>query len=706
MQKSEENISKELQFEIEKKHLRNVIEIIKEEILNYIDKRNNITEKLIEYRKNALDEYKDDEDKLIEYFDHERYAKEEAYKIIDKRLKEITVLQKVPYFGKIDLLDKEYKEEDKIYIGRFGLTKDGEYEPIVIDWRAPIASLFYEGKLGNAEYESPNGKVDVDILNKKQYVIKNEELLGMFDSVVDIKDEVLKMVLSKNVGEKLRDIIMTIQKEQDEIIRQSKDETVVVDGVAGSGKTTIALHRVAYLLYNHRKNLEDKVVIFGPNNIFMEYISRVLPSLGESGVKQSTFYDFAIEILNLKDVMDLSLYMEKIVTCDKEFIDEVLYKTSIDYKVKLDNLVEDMNDNFFVKRDVLLGNTIVVSKEDIKELFNTYYASMPLFKRSNKIRRIIFSKLKDKRDELVRDINKRYKESIEKLDKEKLELEGSFLDLKRKINIREVIKMVISAKKTLKWLNNPSCEEIYNKMNDNNELNIDDLAPILYLKIRLEGFKLRRDIKHIVIDEAQDYSALQFLVISELLNCKHFTIVGDSNQRIIPIKEDIPMNNLNLVLPNRDYKYFKLTKSYRSTKQIMDYANKYLEDSKIVPMVREGKPVVLKTYNDSEEFLEELLDKISELKDKNYESIAVICKDLSNTRRIFNILKDKIYIKLLDNEDIIYKGGIALMPSYFAKGLEFDGVIFIEDGENEKGDKIKYVMATRALHELIVLKEK
>ena len=336
----EVELKKQLEFNVEEQKLKVDVEIISEEILNYIQKRKEITKYILEYRKKVIEDYRDDEDMVIEYFDHEIYVKEEAFKTIDRRLKELTELKSSPYFGRIDFSEEDYGI-NKMYIGRFGVTPENTFEPLIVDWRAPIASLFYTGALGEAFYEAPKEKRLVNILAKRQYIIKKEKLMGMFDSALDIKDEILQMVLSSNASEKLKDIIMTIQKEQDDLIRQPRTKTIVVDGVAGSGKTTIALHRVAYLLYNYRKILQDKVLILGPNNVFMEYISSVLPSLGESGVKQTTFRDFAFDILEIQEVMSLKEYMEKVLSGESEFTEDIMYKNSIEYKNFLDDAVEN-----------------------------------------------------------------------------------------------------------------------------------------------------------------------------------------------------------------------------------------------------------------------------------------------------------------------------------------------------------------------------
>lgn len=695
----ENEIEKELELEKEKIKLEETIKIIKDEIRNYIDKRTNLTQNLLETRKKTIEEYRDDEDKLIEYFDHERFVSEEAFKAIDRKLREYAILQTTPYFGRVDFNEKGCQEKESIYIGRFGVTPEDVFEPIVVDWRAPIASLFYAGKLGEASYDAPMGKVDANILGKRQFIIKREQLLGMFDSELDVKDEILQMVLSKNTGEKLKDIIMTIQTEQDNIIRQPREKTIVVDGIAGSGKTTIALHRVAYLLYNYRKLLQDKVLILGPNKIFMEYISTVLPSLGEIGVRQQTFVDFALDILELRDIMDFREYMEKVINKDKEFIDEILFKTSVCYIKELDKFIDTLNNKYFKAEDLYLGDLKIVPKEAIEELFN-YYSSMPLFRRSAKIKRILFAKIKDARDDKVRKIEKWYKDTISSLSEEQRNIQESDLRFKRKLKIREVIEKVIEAKDSLDWMNNESCIEIYNGLNRNRRLTIDDLAPILYLKIKLEGLKIQEEIRHVVIDEAQDYSLLQFIVIKELTKCKGYTIVGDRNQRMIPIEGTSPMMELENIFDNLEY--FALNKSYRSTKEIMDYANKYLKEEKIIPIVRSGKEVIEKNFSNYEALVEEIYDNLQNLVKEGFESIAIVCKNLEETERIASLIKDRIKIKIIDREDIIYNKGEVALPSYFAKGLEFDAVIVVNSGENTEEDKMAYVMATRALHELYV----
>ena len=585
-----DELEKQLEAAIEEERLEHVIKIINDEILKCIEKRKHITNAILEYRKNALEEFKDDEDKIIEYFDHENYVKEESFKSTDRKLKELTVLKSSPYFGKITFREEDYGIED-IYIGRFGVTLEETFEPLIIDWRAPIAALFYNGTGNVGHYNSPDGEVEASILGRIQYIIKKGKLEGLFNSNIDIKDDILQMVLSKNSSDKLKDIVMTIQQEQDEIIRQDKNKILVVDGVAGSGKTTIALHRVAYLMYNYRNLLENKILILGPNRIFIDYISNVLPTLGETGVFQTTFLDLALDLVDVDDVIDIKDVMERILNKDKNFENEIIYKRSLKFKENLDKLINKLEEGSYNCDGIVFRDKVIATKEEIRSMFTEDFTSLPLFRRSKKIKRILFARISDTRDEDFRAIEKKYKEKKESYSQEELMLHINDLEFKRKLEIRELIRDVIEVKSTLSYLNERSIEEIYKEFNGNEEYTEEDLVAILYLKVKLKGLKLNREIKHLVIDEAQDYSPLQFIVLKELVNTKSMTIVGDSNQQLISSGSKASLSNIKDIFSDNVVEIFNLNKSYRSTKEIMEYSNKYIDDISIVPMVRTGAPV-------------------------------------------------------------------------------------------------------------------
>lgn len=691
------------EFYIEEKRLAGVIELITKEILHYVKMRKDITQYIIDSRKKNIEDFKDDEDRVIEYFDHEAFVKEETYKNIDRKFKELTVLKTSPYFGRIDFKDKD-SDEEKIYIGRFGVTTEGTYEPLVVDWRAPVSSLFYTSSLGPNRYKAPKSEIEVDILLKRQYIIKKKKLVGLFDSAVDVKDDILQLVLSKNAGEKLTDIVMSIQEEQDKIIREPRNNIVVVNGVAGSGKTTIALHRVAYLLYNNREILQDKVLILGPNPIFMEYISSVLPSLGEIGVGEETYADFALDLIDIRrdKVMSSEAYMEKILSNDEAFINDLLYKNSEAFTNELDKLIDKVESKQYQFKDVVYNDKIVLGMEEYKKMYNEYYKTLPLFRRTRKIKRIIFSKLKDERDNKVRNIEEEYRNTLKTLSKDELTLQGTSIDYDRKLKIKNVVREIMAVKKTLVWIDNPSVFELYKGINKRDYYTNDDLTALLYLTLKFEGITMGREIKHVIIDEAQDYSSLALKVIKEITGTIGMTIVGDSNQRLIPIKGQIPFNSMENIIDDIEVKHFRLNKSYRSTQQIMEYANKFLKDESIVPLVRNGDPVNIIKVSKEEDFTDKIISLIKGYKEKQYESIAVICKDLNSTEKYGKLLKKSGNIKIIDREDMMYNGGSVVIPLYFAKGLEFDAVIIVD--EDQKDDKYMYVMTTRALHELSVVK--
>lgn len=696
-------LGKNLEFIIEEEKLQEVLKILNEEILKYIEKRKAVTDYILDYRKKTVEDYKDDEDKVIDYFDHEAYVKEEAFKTIDKRLSEFSKLKEVPYFGKVTFTEEEEGAEE-LYIGRFGLTPEETYEPVIVDWRAPIASLFYKGNLGEAEYSSPVGEIKTNIIGRRQIIIKKGELKGIFDSAVDVKDEILQMVLTSNSGEKLKDIVMTIQEEQDNIIRAPKEKVVVVNGVAGSGKTTIALHRVSYLLYNYRKQFGDKVLILGPNDIFIDYIAQVLPSLGESGgIEQTTFENFAIDEIGLEEpVKGFSEYMEEAMVGNEKALEEYKYKSSREFTRFLDSELNNMNKNYFNIKPVTYYGEEIVSIEEIRELFDKYYSYMPLFRRSEKIRRVLTSKIKDKRDEKVRELNKEIKDKISKLSQEELVIERNNLEFLRRVKIREIVREVMNSRAELdEWIKHENVIELYKKITNTYELGYMDLAGILYFMVVLEGKKCKKEIKHVVIDEAQDYNLTQFKLIKELTGCKSFTIVGDTNQRLITTDEAPAMTNLEELFEN-NIELFKLEKSYRSTQEIMEYASKFLNENNVVPLVRNGEPVIEEEAESEEDMIETIISIIEDYEEEGLESIAIITKDKESLRKLSPLLKEKIKVLTFDREDILYKGGKVLIPAYYAKGLEFDGVILLEEGKTN--NLVKYIMCTRALHRLSVIK--
>ena len=362
-----------------------------------------------------------------------------------------------------------------------------------------------------------------------------------------------------------------------------------------------------------------------------------------------------------------------------------------------------MNENYFSIKPVIFDGEEIVSKEEIKELFDKHYAYMPLFRRSEKIKRILISKIKDKRDEYVWKLNKDIEEKIKSIKEEDLIFEKNNLDFQRRLRIREIIRYVMNARDELNtWIGHEDVVDIYKKATNTTDLGYMDLAGILYLMIKLEGKKSKKEYKHVVIDEAQDYNFMQFEVIKELTGSTSYTIVGDSNQRLIETDEKPAMTNLDTIFEKSKIMNFSLNKSYRSTQEIMEYASKFLKEERIVPLVRNGEKVLEEETENIEETINSIIEDYEE---EGLESIAVITKNKEELKEISHRLKEKVKILTFDRNDIIYNGGKVLIPAYYAKGLEFDGVIILEN-ENNTPDLVNYIMCTRALHRLSIIKTK
>lgn len=686
----------EVQAEIH--HLEGVIDHLNQTVMDLAGQKQNITEYLVDYRKQMIEENKFDEDKPLDAFDHEMFAREESYKSVLRRINEMQDLIDSPYFGKINF--SEGGEEEEIYIGKYGFIDEKKYEPIIIDWRAPIATLFYHGGLGQATYQSPAGQNKAEILSRRQFIIKASRLAGMFDSEVEVRDEILQYVLSSNAGEKLKDIIMTIQHEQDEIIRHRPEGIAVVNGVAGSGKTTIALHRVAWLLYNYRKKLEDKVLILGPNNIFMEYISQVLPTLGETSVRQNTLMDFVSDLLdepNL-DLLPQEDFIEAISTGDEDLFRDAQYKRSAEYLERMDQLVMNLENTLYQARDLEFLGEMLMSREEMHKAMSEEFAYMPLMPRALRIKRIVINRMRDVRNARLREINKKYR------DLEKRVRAGEVLNedtsLSRWEEIRRLVRQVMEFRENITYLGKGNIAQLYIAQNTMRILTHEDLVPMLYLKNRLQGVKLDYDVRYLVIDEAQDLSLNHFKVLKEITRCGNATIVGDLNQRLIQWDE---AGFLELDQIYDDVTTFQLNKSYRSTDEIVKYADSHLVGA-ASESLRSGDPVEVEQTKDLQSAAALIKERYEQMKEDGVESIAIITRDLDTAQDLNNLLKSEIYYKFIRTQDGVYSSNTLLLSAFLAKGLEFDGVIMVDTHKDRsRPDLVKYIMSTRALHRLHVI---
>lgn len=681
----------------EKSYLEYVFTHLNRELNIYLERRKEISDIIVDYRKKFIEEYRDDDDKIIEYFDHENHKNEQIFNTIERRIREFLSLKKSPYFGKIKIKDDV---EESFYIGSYGFDI-GEEIPLIVDWRAPISSLFYQGKLGEVSYILPSKEeVITNLIERRQFLIKNGEIISMFDSEVDIKDEFLKEMLSFKSSDKLKNIVQTIQSKQDKIIRVDKNKAVVINGVAGSGKTSVALHRIAYLLYNHRDYFKDKVLILCPNKIFMEYISMVLPSLGEyGGVFSYTSEDFIY--LSMNEDLNFNSYdnhMEKVLN-DSEYLEEFIFKGSMEMKDKIDEFLSYVEENINLGGSIYFREEEIISSDEINRLFYESFKSRVLEVRVDLIRRRIIDRINKVRNKLVYEVVNKYKN---------MNIEEDMInhyDMLKKNEIYDIVYEAMEIKSSLSHLKLESPYELYREfyeeffLKDLRELDFSDLILIKYIHLKMFNVKRERDFKLVVIDEAQDFSYMFYEVIKEYTRASSYVIVGDLNQSIVKFKE----NFLESTEIFENKFYMTMEDSYRSTRNIIEYSKKYLTENVSINGVREGEEV--KTLECSENELRNVMGEIiSNFKSRNNLNIGILVRDKNSLKKVYELIKDLHYIKVIDNEDHVYSdNGIFLTTVYFSKGLEFDSVVVLDENFN---DNILYIMLTRGMHEVTHIKLK
>lgn len=588
--------------------------------------------------------------------------------------KKLLKIQYAPYFGRVDF--KEDNEEvRKVYIGLTNLDKDLNY--LIYDWRSPIASLFYDYPVGYASYEAPEGEIKGFMSLRRQYKIEDKKLLRVFDSNLNVVDDCLQEALSESSSEKMKNIVNTIQTEQNSIIRNTSSKHLIVQGIAGSGKTSVALHRIAFLLYKIKNLKSSNVLIFSPNNVFSEYISDVLPELGEENAMNTTFHDFAkTYIKEFKEAQTFADFIENYYIRKENNPSFVKFKLSNSMIGVIDNYVKEIENKILITKPVETKfDTIDISY--LNYLLKERYDKLPLYLRIESIAEHLCDKLgisygKGKRN-FIKQINEglNIKKDFKKLYQE-LYLSKAFED---KYGKKEILKL------------NPK------------QIGYDDALCFIYLKGMLNGFPYSNLIKQIIIDEAQDYNPMQYIILRKIFKKASFTILGDVNQTINPYQKYDTLEILTNIL-NENSTYTELTKTYRSSSEIIEYTNKILGLDYVSAIRKPNNvPVVLK------QDINELEKDILHLKNK-YNSVAIITKSKEESVKLYDMLKDNIKgISLMEDSSKKFNKNLVIVPSYLAKGLEFDSVISYTDKDNvyTKDEKyLFYVVATRCQHELII----
>lgn len=590
-------------------------------------------------------------------------------------------IQNNPYFGAITF--KSGDNSDKIYIGITHVEDDEKY--YVHDWRAPISSMFYDYGVGNAEYESPSGKISGEITNKRQFKIEQGNLIRVFDNSINIDDDMLQKVLSTSSNEKMKNIVNTIQQEQNLIIRNTEDRNLIVQGIAGSGKTSVALHRIAFLLYKIENLKSNNILIFSPNQIFSEYISNVLPELGEDNTMQTTFHDFLKTFINeYKEVESFTSFVERFYKYEELNPLLVKYKQSDEIINDLNKYITDFVNNIEFVND-LLTHDFDIAKNELNYLLKDRYSKFNLLDRINSIaERICRDYYKGKKHKFM---------SVRAL---------LIKNLNYKFDYKDIYKNFFYSKYFINGYNGEISNNEINKITRSKTINYEDACLFVYIKGLLEGFEYKGLIKEVVIDEAQDYSKLQYIIIKNIFKKSSFTILGDINQTINPYYK---YNSLKVLCELfGDSKYLELTKTYRSSQEIIEYTNKILNLNYVSAIRKANKREVL-LRNEKENLKEQLIMDINMLLHDKF-SIAIITKNDNEAKKIYELLKDEYeYLRLLNSNTVGFDKRLVIVPVYIAKGLEFDASIIytnIDDKYTSDEKYLYYVACTRTQHQLIV----
>ena len=606
-----------------------------------------------------------------------------------------------PFFGRVDFCYEGEDEPEIFYIGIANLAEENGGLPLIYDWRAPVSGLFYDFDKGPASYLAPLGEIHGDIAAKWQYKIRGGKMIYEFESDVKIDDEILKAELGSNGDVQLKNIIRTIQKEQNAIIRNTSDRIMVIQGAAGSGKTSIALHRIAYLLYHDRKNLKSSsVLVLSPNGVFSDYISHILPELGEENIREMSFDLFAYKRLKnvVSDCEDRYDLIERQIAglCDEKLLKE---KLSRDFLDRMEGYLVELEDSLMNFRDV--EHRGVVKKErEIIELFYFKFMDIPLLSRMDAVAEYFIDEVETLK-------------GFDLPDEEREAVKSRFY------RMYETRDLYVLYNRFLRQEGFPSLPQVqYEKR----KLRYEDVYPVLYLKYRLETQQEDSGVRHLIVDEMQDYSMIQYLIIQRLFKCR-MTILGDREQTMDGEQQDV-LTFLPKIF-GKDIRRIVMNKSYRNTVEIASYANKLAGITEVELFERHGKPVVEKEFPGLEEALESVvrelrLEKqavIAENADEgvediiSYETAAVIARTADEARETYYILKEKLEaegfdtkerLSLLHRDSTNFQKGLTVTTFYMAKGLEFDQVFSVFPGQDRSQivERARYIAATRALHEL------
>lgn len=710
-------MTKEEIFMYEKNRLNNVIDIINRQIEK--------TEK----------NFNNQEHTIIGFKEGQRGTQFIRQGLMSLYATEINNLKSVlgnPYFGMFQFKDNNNETTD-IYLGKKAIL-DENANVIAYDWRSPVCSMYYDYNIGKAEYIGTNGvKNSGEILKKRQIIIKNGELQDVEEQDTLSNDSILLKYLTENSDARLKSIIATIQKEQNHIIRSPLKSDYIIQGAAGSGKTTVALHRIAYLLYNEAKNInESDFMIIGPNKYFLNYVSDLLPDLDIKNVSQFTFDEIALKNIGVSKIKveSMNKTLQGILKGD---IDEniIAFKSSIEFLKLIEDYINLYIDSHF-KDDIAYEGIKLCRAEDIKFNFNNniFENDKSYKEKANELIKRLTKKIKNNSENLSHSIWLKYrdeilnlsqddpkrKEILEKVNKAQTEIKkGCPTIIKEyfkflKVNPLVLYQTFIENLDTIyfdKMFDIKRLQEYTNLNLSKKQIRFEDLAPLLLINYMINGVKDFKEYSYLVIDEAQDLSLAEYYMLKKLFPKAKFNVFGDVNQSIYNYQSIHNWDELNSRIFDSKANKLELNKSYRTTVNISNVSNLILNQMSQASaecIARTGDELLLS--NDIS--CQNIILQIKTLLDKDYQSIAIICKDDKETHDIYSKLKKmRLNISEITENNDQYNGGLCIMPSYLSKGLEFDAVIIYNANTQNYSStnidmKLLYVATTRAMHDLVI----
>lgn len=647
----------------------------------------------------------------------------------------ILVLERMiysPYFARIDFKFDDEDTFENIYIGKSSLMDDKSYEMVVYDWRSPVASVFYRFGTGKVFYEAPSGKITGEVNLKRQYEIRKGKLEYFFDADIQIQDEFLRKLLSQNASSKMKTIVETIQRDQDVIIRDMETDLMMVQGVAGSGKTSVALHRVAYLMYQGlaAKLTYNNIIIISPNTLFEQYISNVLPELGEKNVNSVIFEEILQTILQKERIQTKNQLLEQMLSSSSKDYGTIAknsmkFKGSNQFAEILKRFIHDIPKRWIEFKDVYYNGKYIASRQLLKAKILT----------ENK-NNLLGQRLKQLEHSILENVHEQYKNRTRKLNdfvskhmKHSFEVE----EIARMLSIYESTTLI----KEIRKFTELSCLELYRKLFhdkktfyslakgislpdciedildytcnnlDMDYLHYDDALALTFLHLNVQdcAYTDYEDIKQVVIDEAQDYYPMHFEILNLLFAKSRYTVLGDVNQTIEK-HEDISLyDQFNRVLNKKNSTLITMDKSFRCTSEILEFSSKFIDQSfKINSFSRKGEAPEIFAAKGVSALDDIIISEILSCREKNYESIGLICKTEKDAAALYERLKDRFNIQLIKSDGKADLRGIFIIPVYLSKGLEFDAVLICDvDKEHfstSDDKKLLYIACTRALHRL------